>query len=81
MRDCGLQAGTLHAPLEKNVLGAPEEDWRREKVGACSDYLRLSSELGAQGMVIHPVPNPMFVETPPIPAAAGHRRCGAPLPR
>jgi sugar phosphate isomerase/epimerase len=67
LRDCGLQAGTLHAPLERNVLGAPEEDWRREKVGLCSDYLRLSSELGAQGMVIHPVPNPMFVENPEHP--------------
>lgn len=62
MRECGLRAGTVHAPLAENVLGAPEESWRIEKVGVCSDYLRLSGELGAGGMVIHPVPNPMLLE-------------------
>ena len=67
LRDCGLQAGTLHAPLRKNVLGAPEENWRVEKVGVTSNYLRLSGELGAGGMVIHPVPNPIFVENPDSP--------------
>ena len=62
LQECGLQAGTLHSPLGKNVLGATEEDWRLEKVGVCSDYLRISGELGAGGMVVHPVPDPMLVE-------------------
>ena len=61
IRGCGLQAGTVHAPMRENVLGAPEEGWRTEKVALLSDYLRLSGELGARGMVIHPVPNPIFV--------------------
>ena len=28
----GLRATTLHAPANTNVLGAPTEDWRKEKV-------------------------------------------------
>lgn len=62
LRQCGLSVGTVHGPMRKNVLGAPDEEWRTEKVGVLSDYLRLSGELGAAGMVIHPVPNPTFVE-------------------
>ena len=64
----GVQAGTLHAPLGRNVLGAPEEGWRTKQVGVNVDYLRLSGELGADGMVIHPTPNPWDVDDPHDPA-------------
>ena len=63
----GVSAGTLHAPLLRNVLGAPEEGWRATQVGVSVDYLRLSAEVGAAGMIIHPVPNPRFVDDPDDP--------------
>jgi sugar phosphate isomerase/epimerase len=43
---CGLSVGTVHAPMRENVLGAPDEEWRTEKVGVLSEYLHLSGELG-----------------------------------
>lgn len=57
----GVSAGTVHAPMRENVLGAPDETWRCEKILIMADYLRFSGAIGATGMVIHPVPNPMFV--------------------
>ena len=33
LKVCGVGASTVHAPMRENVLGAPEESWRREKVG------------------------------------------------
>ena len=67
----GLRAGTVHAPMMRNVLGAPEENWRREKAALLGEYLRMSGALGAGGMVIHPVPNPRFVEDPERPELTG----------
>jgi sugar phosphate isomerase/epimerase len=67
---CGLRVGTVHAPMRENVLGAPEEGWRRDKVGVLSAYLHCAADLGAGGLVIHPVPNPIFVpdaEHPELP--------------
>ena len=69
--ESGLRAGTVHAPMMRNVLGAPEEDWRREKAALLGEYLRMSGALGAGGMVIHPVPNPRFVEDPERPELTG----------
>ena len=66
LRSRGLSV-TLHAPLTTNVLGAPEEQWRREKVQVLAGYLRFAAEIGAPQMVVHPVPNPMFVPEPDRP--------------
>jgi sugar phosphate isomerase/epimerase len=57
----GLRADTVHAPLRKMVLGAPSEEWRKENVVALGGYLRFAGEIGAQGVVIHGIPNPMFL--------------------
>ncbi len=62
----GLSA-TVHGPMTTNVLGAPEEEWRREKVQVLASYLRFVGEIGARDMVIHPVPNPIFVDEPERP--------------
>ena len=59
----GLSA-TVHAPATTNVLGAPDQQWRREKVGVLSNYLHFCAGIGAKTMVVHPVPNPIFVPEP-----------------
>ena len=64
MEGRGLLPGTVHAPLTRNVLAAPEEDWRRERVVVLGTYIRFAAELGCSGIVIHPVPNPQFVSQP-----------------
>ncbi len=64
MEERGLAPGTVHAPLTRNVLAAPEEDWRREKVEVLASYIRFAAALGCSGIVIHPVPNPCFVPDP-----------------
>lgn len=61
LREAGLTATTVHAPMRENVLGAPEETWRRERVAVLGAYLRFAGDIGAKGLVIHPVPNPIFV--------------------
>ena len=63
----GLAGGTVHAPLQRNVLGAPEEDWRVEKVEVLASYIRFAASLGSTALVIHPVPNPIFVPDPEHP--------------
>jgi sugar phosphate isomerase/epimerase len=57
----GLSATTVHGPARTNVLGAPTEEWRKEKVGVLADALRFCGQIGAAGMVIHGIPNPMFL--------------------
>jgi sugar phosphate isomerase/epimerase len=56
-----MTATTVHGPARRNVLGAPTEEWRKEKVQVLGDALRLTGEIGAAGMVIHGIPNPMFL--------------------
>src|SRR5687767_6087417 len=68
----GLRARTLHAPLERNVLGAPDEEWRKQAMAVSASYLCFAGELGATDVIIHPVPNPCFVEQAQDPAMA-HR--------
>jgi len=63
----GFSGLTVHAPMGHNVLGAPEEDWRREKVEVLAGYLRFAGAIGASAVVIHPVPNPCFVSDPDAP--------------
>lgn len=75
----GLRARTVHAPLTRNVLGAPEEGWRLEVVEVLASYLRLAGGLEATEVVIHPVPNPIFVpeaDHPEVP-----RRIAEAVPR
>ena len=57
----GLWSRTVHAPLGKNVLGAPDEDWRRQSISVLADYIRFAGEIGSTDIVIHPIPNPIFV--------------------
>ena len=61
IESCGLRASTLHAPAKTNVLGPPSEDWRREKVMLLADYVRFGAEIGATGVVMHGIPNPMYL--------------------
>lgn len=63
----GITGCTVHAPMRENVPGAPDEDWRVEKVGVLSTYLRLAGAIGARGLIIHTVPNPIFVDEPKRP--------------
>jgi sugar phosphate isomerase/epimerase len=57
----GLLCRTVHAPLTRNVLGAPEEEWRQEVVEVLARYVRFAGAIEADGIVIHPIPNPIFV--------------------
>lgn len=61
----GLTATTVHAPAQRTVLGAPAEDWRTDKIRVLEDALRLTGEIGAQGMVIHGIPNPKYLRSEP----------------
>ena len=58
----GLTARSVHAPAGRAILGAPDEEWRKRNMALLGRYLRFAGELGASEMVIHPVPNPIFVE-------------------
>jgi len=56
-----LTATTVHAPARTNVLGAATEEWRTQALAVLTDALRLTGEIGAAGLVIHGIPNPMFL--------------------
>ena len=71
LESLGLRPSSLHAPLTRNVLRAPEEAWRKEIVEVLRSYLRLGGELGAGKVVIHPVPNPIFVPNADDPSVPG----------
>ena len=64
-------ARTMHAPARRNVLGAPDEEWRREAVGVLERFVRLAGALGVTELVIHPIPNPNFVSDANDPAERG----------
>jgi len=63
----GLDASNVHAPMNREILGAPEENWRQEAVGILAGYIRFAAGVGAPGIVIHPSPNPIFLENPDDP--------------
>jgi sugar phosphate isomerase/epimerase len=67
----GFVGGTVHAPLRRNVLGAPDEEWRLEKVQVITSYLHFAAAIGSTGLIIHPVPNPIFVPDPERPELPG----------
>lgn len=73
-----LHAITVHAPLRHNVLGAPDEAWRKEKVAVLASYIRFAAAVGATGIVIHPVPNPIFVPDATHPAVPSRIRDAVP---
>ena len=79
LADRGLRARTVHAPLTRNVLGAPDETWRREVVEILASYLRLAAGLESTEVIIHPVPNPIFVPEGDHPEVA--RRIADAVPR
>ncbi len=66
----GFVGGTVHAPMRHNVLGAPDAAWRAAKVPVFASYLRFAAAIGCSGLIIHPVPNPMFVDDPERPELA-----------
>ena len=57
----GLVASTMHAPLRHTVLGPPSEEWRRERVKVLTEHIRLAGDIGVGGIVVHQVPNPIFL--------------------
>ena len=66
----GLRIRTVHAPLKKHMLGAPDEDWRRGNVDVFSEYLCFAGAVGATDVVIHTAPNPKSIpmaEDPQLP--------------
>ena len=68
---------SVHAPLKRNVLGAADEIWRREKVKILSNYICFAGEIGADAIIIHPVPNPIFVPEPKDSILPQHMRDSA----
>lgn len=57
----GLTITTVHAPANTNVLGPPTEAWRVEKREVLASYLRFAGEIGAGGVVVHGIPNVIFL--------------------
>ena len=57
----GLTITPVHAPANTNVLGPPTEDWRVEKRDVLAGYLRFAGEIGAGGVVVHGIPNVIFL--------------------
>lgn len=57
----GVRARTVHAPAAKTVLGTTNEDWRRQALATLEPYIQFAGAIEATAIVIHPVPNPMFV--------------------
>ena len=64
----GLRARTMHAPSGRTVLGAPDEEWRRQEVALLERYIGFGGELGITDMVIHPIPSPGVVPNADDPA-------------
>ena len=79
LKATGVRVRTVHAPMRKNILGAPGEAWRMQAVDVFSASFGRARDLGADDLIVHPVPNPIFVaeaETPDL-----HRRIGEAVSR
>ena len=72
----GLRVRTVHAPMGRNVLGAEDEEWRRQNIPTFTRYLHFAGAVGAGDMVVHPFPNPMFVTDPKDPTLGSRLRDG-----
>jgi len=57
----GLKVPTVHAPLGKNTLAAPDEQWHRAAMETLAEYIEFTAEVHALAMIVHPVPFPDFV--------------------
>ena len=57
----GVRARTGHPPAGRNVLGAPDTPWRIKAVRTLAGYFARARDLGAEAVVVHPVPNPILV--------------------
>ena len=64
----GVKVRTVHAPAREAVLGTTNEEWRSEVLGILESYIQFAGAISATAIVIHPVPNPMFVPDPDDPA-------------
>lgn len=58
----GLKIRTMHAPSGRTTLGTTDKEWRKQEISTLHDYILFLSDLGGTDMVIHPIPNPIFVE-------------------
>lgn len=57
----GMTVPTMHALLGDHNPGTPIESLRRKNVAELADWLRFAGDIGADGVVVHAVPNPMFL--------------------
>ena len=74
----GVRARTVHAPSGPTVLGVTDEDWRRKNVIELGSFIRFAGAIGATDIVIHPIPNPIFVDNPDDPSVPQLIREGVP---
>ena len=61
VNDSGVRARTVHAPAGETVLGTTNETWQRESLSTLECYIQFAGSISATAIVIHPVPNPIFV--------------------
>ena len=66
----GLKIRTMHAPSGRTTLGTTDKEWRKQEISTLHDYILFLSDLGGTDMVIHPIPNPIFVENAFDPATS-----------
>ena len=66
----GLTVRTMHAPSGRTTLGTTDQEWRKQEIATLHDYILFLSDLGGTDMVIHPIPNPIFVENAYAPETA-----------
>ena len=66
----GLKIRTMHAPSGRTTLGTTDKEWRTQESAILHDYILFLSDLGGTDMVIHPIPNPIFVENAYAPETA-----------
>ena len=59
LKVCGVGASTVHAPMREKCSWCSRGELAPREVGVIGDYLRFAADIGAVGLVIHPVPNPI----------------------
>ena len=57
----GMTVPTMHTLLGDHNPGTPIESLRRKNVTELADWLRFAGDIGAEGVVVHAVPNPGFL--------------------
>ena len=62
-----LKPRSIHAPSGLTTLGATTEEWRIKEAKTLESFIIFASDIGASDMVIHPIPNPIFVPDPDNP--------------